>query len=220
METTAVSLPRGIDRRRFVWRGSAWALALVAVIGLFELAETAGVPVDALLADPVQAEGDSVFRGAVSSVFLLVWGVAAGALLVAGAVRRTGDTGFLVSAGALLLMLGVDDAALLHEEAADRLLGVQDVVVYGLYGVAAMGWLARYWRRLLRTDLVPLVAAGVGFGVSNLFDSVSSLPFRGGIEEPCKYFGLVAVCVWAFDTARRALVGPTEEAGRPTPTAV
>ena len=120
--TAAQSMePAAALRGGFAGRQLAWvAAAALALGGLLGGAELAGVPAGELTPDPNALADQPAHVGLLSLLGLLVWGGAVAALLVAAlALRGLGGEGaqmrFLMATGAILLVIGVDDAAMVHE---------------------------------------------------------------------------------------------------------
>ncbi len=179
-----------------------WVGLVLAGAVAVGLADRLGVPTKALMTDASRAGGPSPFKGAVSNAGLIVWGAAAGALFVAASVQHGRRAAFLAVSGLGIAYLGFDDALLLHEEAAERYLGISDGVVYGLYGLSGLAWIGVFHRQVVNTRVVDLVAGGVGLAASSTADMLS---VARSIEDVPKVVGIIALAAWSVDTARRAL---------------
>lgn len=134
------------DRRRLLLLLYVPVVALLAL--MVALAVLVDVPVGALTRDPAALAQIPPYYGAVSMLGLQLWGAAAvvclfTALLLWGR-GRDGVGAFLFWSGMLTGLLLVDDALMLHEH-SERLLGIDNKVLFALYGgaVAALLWCCR-----------------------------------------------------------------------------
>ncbi|HEV2124364.1 MAG TPA: hypothetical protein VGW38_16540, partial [Chloroflexota bacterium] len=125
-------------------------LATAAVLGVsFVLALSYDVPISALLRDPAVTTSESGFYvGSLSNLGALLWASAAVCLTFAYMVLRTvaGDRkmkNFLLASAVLTAMLSLDDFFLLHEEVYP-LIGIPEKVVYGIYLIVGVVYLARF----------------------------------------------------------------------------
>ncbi len=188
--------------RRQTMRATGWLVLLALAVGGAELARRLGVPVENLLKDPTAANGTSSFRGALSNLGLFGWSAAVTVLLLAAWLRPSPRRPFLVGSAAGILLLGLDDAWLLHEKAAERYLGLPDGLLLVIYAVLGLVWLIRFSSDIAPTGVVDLGAAAIGFGLSAFIDLTE---IAHSAEDVCKYVGLLALVVWAVDVARHEL---------------
>lgn len=190
-----------VAMRRLVWLAlAAGALALV-LVG----AHLAGIPPGELTPDPNSVAEQSAYVGVLSTLGVMLWGAVAAGCLLAGLVLRDADgrqSRFLLATAALALMLGIDDAALVHENVAPDSIGVPQRAVLALYGAIALAWAVAFRAQLWRSDVVLLGAAGVCFAASIAIDYLERSRV---VEDYFKYVGLLAFTGWALVEARASL---------------
>ena len=202
----------------------AGALVLgVALVGL----ELADAPLLELLGDPSTVSDSPWWSGSISLLGLLLWGGAAGMLLLAGMVLRDGGepkrARFCVSGAAVVGWFAVDDALLLHEELLTEEAGVPLPLVLVLYGALAGAWALRF-RRELAPDWRLLTIVVAGFAISVLLDNANELPgvdvgYRVAVaEDYAKYVAVAALLAWALSAARRELLVVRRSEGEPADT--
>jgi hypothetical protein len=190
--------------------GGALALGLV-LVGL----ELVDVSLVDLLRDPSAVPDSPWWSGSISLVGLLLWGGAAGMLLLVGLVLR--DAGepararFYLTSAAVVGWFALDDALLVHEEVLTEEAPLPLLLVLVLYGALAAWWALRFRRELARDGRLLAIVAG-SFAASVLLDNANELPgvdvgYRAGVvEDYAKYVGLVALLVWALTVTRRELL--------------
>jgi hypothetical protein len=135
--------------------------------------------------------------GLVSIMGVALWAAAAAICLLAlHAATTEGERHLLIAGGATSIVLGADDAFLLHE-AIKNGLGVPSPVTIAVYGIIAIVLFWRAWPYLrTRNDLsVFLIAVGL-FAVSVILDAAGEAnlptpPFSAVIEDVAKFLGLV-----------------------------
>ncbi len=170
------------------------ASVLVIILGI---AYTSNVPVSDLLRDPSATLDGAWYVGLVSIMGVALWAAAAAiCLLSLHAASSYGERQLLIAGGATSILLGADDAFLLHE-AIKNGLGVPSPVTIAVYGVIAIVLFWRAWPYLrTRPDLsVFLVAIGL-FAVSVILDAAGEAdlptpPYSAVIEDVAKFLGLV-----------------------------
>ncbi len=168
---------------------------LVIVLGF---AYTSDVPVSDLFRDPSATLDGAWYVGLVSIMGVALWAAAAAICLLS--LYATSDEGarhLLVAGGAISILLGADDAFLLHE-AIKNGLGIPSPVTIAVYGVISILLIWRAWPYLrARPDLsVFLVAIGL-FAISVVLDAAGEAdlptpPYSAVIEDCAKFLGLVA----------------------------
>ena len=160
--------------------------------------------------DPAASMNAPFYVGALSNIGVLVlWTGAVGALLC-GVLVRWADTqkaNALLTAGAFFAWLTLDDLFQVHEVVIPGLLHVPQVVVYGVYGLAAVGYAWRYQRFLRTTPWGLLVAAGILFTASLVVDLVSAETATNHhlLEDGAKLLGFVSASVWSIWSSVRSV---------------
>lgn len=193
---------------------------MLALLGGMKLA---GVDVIDLFKDTIElSESDRrvPWKGAFGAVGALGWIAASTCCLLTSSVlpRENSDRRYLGAAGLVFLVLGLDDALVIHDHLAPYLTGTErsEKVVLGLLGLMVVSWAVRFRSHLRRSDLVLLVMSAVGLGGAFAIDPLQSvglaLPGIGLVEEVVEFLGLVALVAWASTEARRALLGREAQA--------
>lgn len=193
-------------------RAAAWRLAfLAAVAGLLGLvllvADRVGIPARELTPDPNSVAEQAAYVGIISTLGIMAWGAIVGFCLLAGAVLYTAGgpssrCRFMLATAAFALIVGVDDAAMFHEEVGPYL-GIPQRAVIALLGLLALAWIATSWTELRRSDPVLLVATGICFALSVMVDQLYE---QRVVEDFFKYVGIVAFAAWALLEARASLL--------------
>lgn len=168
---------------------------LVMVLGI---AYTSDVPVTDLLRDPSATLDGAWYVGLVSIAGVALWAAAAAiCVLCFGAGPTPGQRSLLLAGAVTSVILGSDDAFLLHE-AIKNGIGIPSPVTIGVYAVIAIILFWRAWPYLkTRPDLVVfLVAAGL-FAISVVLDAAGEAdlptpPYSAVIEDSAKFLGLVS----------------------------
>ncbi len=195
---------RGAAARRLAFIGVVAGLLALALL----LADLAGIPPGELTPDPNSVAEQSTYVGIISTLGVMAWGAIIAACLLAGAVLHAigGERPrlrFMLTTAAFALILGVDDAAMFHENVAPDTLGVPERAVLVFFAALAFAWIVVSWSELRRSDLVLLLATGACFAVSVVVDQF----YKDRVfEDFFKYVGLVAFMAWAFLEARTSLV--------------
>jgi len=167
---------------------------LVIVMGV---AYTSDVPVTDLLRDPSATLDGAWYVGLVSLAGVALWAAAAAiCLLCLGASPTPGQRSLFLAGGITSVILGADDAFLLHE-AIKNGIGIPSPVTIGVYGVIAVVMFWRAWPYLkTRPDLAVFIVAVALFAVSVILDAAGEAdlptpPYSAVIEDVAKFLGLV-----------------------------
>lgn len=170
-----------------------------------------GIPIGTLTRDPTSISGSPFYVGFLSQIALLLWSASAAICLFSARVLST-QTGnlkikpFLLVSGLLALILGLDDAFLLHEEVIPRFLGVPEEAVYVIYVGFVLFYLVIFYPVIRKTEYVLLIMAFVFFGVSvslDFFEPPGIDPFL--FEDAAKLVGLVSWLAYFFRTSALSL---------------
>lgn len=209
--------------------GAVYAMALLAPALAMAAALWAGLTPTEMLRDPIMVAGgepSQFYLGLFSNLGVVLWTAAAAICLFAGR-QLTGGTDsqarqFLVYAGFFTLVLMLDDLFMLHENYGERL-------VYMLYGAGLLYYIVRFYKLILRLDVVLFVLCLPLFGNAVLLDlapwrllpaegievsqAVASSPIQGEeiprsgrelrylLEDGFKFVG---ICCWAAFHIRAA----------------
>lgn len=188
---------------------AAAPLVIVWAAGLGILVAAIGQDVverEELLLDPVAVGGLPWYTGLVSQLGVVCWAIAATVAgfggYVASLVGRRAAAAFLVSGGALGVLLLVDDLFQLHAVLLPRWLGVPKSAVVAVHGVLAIAWIVVHRVELLRTRLHLIVACALVFGASVVADAIGD--GRGTwlvIEDGGKLLGILAWAAYLIATS-------------------
>ena len=221
--TTADRPAAGAGARRRSWRSAVLVYGpVVLVLAAITWVVRDGVAVriggeDVLLRladlvqEPAAAGGLPPWAGVLSTLGGVLMCSAGAVAVVAGTAAGTGSriAGFLVEAGALTVVLGLDDLLQLHEAVVPGLTGLPEEVVFGVYAVAATVVVARHQRVLGNlATVLPVVAVGL-LAVSVGLDVLDPpLRWRAWTEDSVKLLGIAgwstSLVTWAFAAGRGA----------------
>ena len=142
----------------------------------------------------------SPYLGAVSTIGLMVWSAAAGALAigigVAASRGRTHEAGLLVGAFCLTTLLCLDDAFMVHER--PNLVGSVggETLLFPVYAALALSYLLWSRAREIRTIWL-LGLAGSCLAGSMLVDKVVPMTTDSiAVEDSLKLFGIFFWAAW------------------------
>lgn len=201
------------SRRR--WIASALPLAITALLvgGVLFLHRWKGVPIGDLTGDPAAVGGHPIYIGFLSQAGLFLWSAAAAICLFTASTlsrhQRLFDTRrFLFASGLLTVLLGLDDAFLLHESLFPRL-GVPEKIVYSGYAAVVLVWLVRFRAAIRHSEYGVLGLALACFGTSLTLDVLEPAVGldRFLFEDGAKFAGIVSWLTYFVSTAALALDG-------------
>lgn len=166
-----------------------------ATMALVALSAATGTPLALLTRDVAATLGAKFYIGLLSNIGALLWCAAAttcfsGAAVLRRFVGQRESAAFLLSSGALMTALGLDDFFMLHEVVYPRL-GLQEGVVIVIYALGLLGLTLRYRVVLLGSDLLLWVVGCLLFLMSVLVDGF--VPDATAFEDIPKAAG---VCTW------------------------
>ena len=178
------------------------------LVALHEL----GYPIELVVTDPNRSAARAWWLAAVSLLGLICWGLASATFACAAWARRaySEDSStwlFLALAAGAFLVLGIDDALMLHEEALSRSNRLAQLGVQLVYVSAAAAWAIRFRLQLLQRPL--LFGALLCLAASLVIDATSP---SVAVEEYAKYVGL-----WSLVLAGVKEMGSAVPASRTLP---
>jgi hypothetical protein len=141
------------------------ALAIVALgIAAHRLA---GVPFSHISDDPMYTMSGHPLTGGQSTAGVLIWWAGAAISIFAAALLRCAGqmrarASFLFWAGVLTAILVIDDQFMIHDDLAQRHLGIPQTLVTVSLGLLALGLLVRF-RSVIRTTPWPLLIVAFAF---------------------------------------------------------
>lgn len=161
------------------------------------------VPINRLTQDPTIIGGLSVYAGFLSQVGIFFWSASAtmcfsSVILLSGREKQHELKRFLLVSGLLTLLLGLDDAFLLHESVLPYF-GIPQIFVLGSYVVFVMLYLFRFYPVILQTEYRLMAFALSFFGISVMLDVLNPPginPFF--FEDGAKLIGLVSWLAYFF----------------------
>lgn len=195
-------------------------ISVVVVFGVYGVSVALDVSPTILSRDPASVTGSPVYIGMLSTFGIMLWSGAATICLFGAAIARPGKPGranrvFLLASGVLTLLLGLDDAFLLHEEILPAR-GIPEPAVYSSY-VALTGAYLLFFCRILSTDYLILAAALFFLGLSFVTDIFPLFRLPPFVEDSLKFIG---IAFWLVYFARMVVQAvdqvPPSVGGRPT----
>ena len=189
-------------------------LAVVVLLSAVYLIHLQGyATVERMILDPAVTMDEQILLGAVSHLGVLIWAAAAAVSLFTWTALRTSPqrpvlASFLLWAGVLSAILGLDDLFLIHDRVAPVYAGISESVIYAAYGSATALLLVHFRDALRQTELLLLLAAMSAFGLSVLADLLATaLSLPGAPEEYLVEDGLklLGVTLWALYLVRTAI---------------
>lgn len=167
-----------------------------------------GIPIGRLTRDPAAISGSPFYVGLLSQIGIFLWSAAAAiCLFSANGLSHTGNLKvkpFLIVSGLMTLVLGLDDAFLIHEEVMPHFFGVPPEAVFVSYALLILLFLVVFNSVILKTEYVLLVMALICFGASVASDVFESPGYL--FEDGAKLVGIVSWLAYFFRTGTAALV--------------
>lgn len=201
---------------------SGLAFAAVTMTATLLLYLAAGIPVAHLLKDPGALRPGPWYLGAVSYVGILLWCAAATVCLFARKLVRDAERAelrrFLLGSALLTSLLGLDDLFMLHDSVAPEYFGVSEKLVVLAYGLAAVAYVVRFRRTVLRTEYFLLLLAGGFFALSVGIDALDVDDSRFLlVEDGAKLAGITAWLSYLAHCSAEAIREAMAAVSRPEP---
>lgn len=182
-----------------------------AVLGFMTLGmvtlEALGPDIKDFTRDPGAISEIPWWKGGVSLLGTMLWAAAAMAFAIGASVEAS-DRGYFMAMTVASAGLGLDDTLRIHENAVPEILGVNEKIVFGVYGLALLVLFWRHRHRMLRHHPVPIVMTGVGLAASIaldlLFDRPGQSNLAGSLEDVPKAWAIAALAAFAFLETRGA----------------
>jgi len=210
--------------RRNFKRLSLLALVAAVPIGFVVFARFGlNIPVAFLTKDPASLGGFSGLAGVFSQIGLFAWVGAVTALLFTAIhfkeeVARRKVMGFMVSSIAITCVLFLDDAFMLHESFFPAI-GIPEKAAYLSYLIALLAYLGVFFKTLLRTEYILLLAALAGFAFSMAIDVLSDYGFASiFFEDSAKFTGILLWMAYYWTVCKAVILNSFRSeplAGRP-----
>lgn len=225
MVTPLVQGPTARDQLRSTWP------TLLAIVGVctvllgavLVVSSWKGVPCGTLTRDPAAVAGVPYYTGCLSNVGIFFWAAAAAVCAFsAAALRDDGDArdtrAFMLASGAFSLVVGLDDALLLHEDFFNDTVGIPQQVVLATYAILFCVYLLFFFKTIGRTDWVVLALAGAFFAVAMALDALEPSGLDPAFfEDGAKLVGQVSWLAYFFGTGLAAVRTGAAPAGTSSP---
>ncbi|NJR49600.1 MAG: hypothetical protein HC780_08505 [Leptolyngbyaceae cyanobacterium CSU_1_3] len=147
--------------------GSSWlAIGLILVVSTILIGAVwflhvwKGIPIGNLTRDPHIIVSAPLYTGFLSQIGIFFWSASAAICILTAKLlsRRPEDLKikrFLIVSGILTLVLGFDDAFLLHEGISPYL-GISEKAIFASYGGFVLFYILRFYSIILKTEYVLL----------------------------------------------------------------
>jgi hypothetical protein len=196
--------------------GAAVALGLLVAGAFLVVSELRGTDFVTLTKDPVAAGGLDFETGILSRIGVVIWVATAASAVMAGFIaQRLQSPGadVLLSFGLLGVVMAVDDSLMIHE-AVSSFTGLP-LVEFG-YVVAVVVILWRLRAEILsQTPWLVLAASFTGLALSEVVDFLDdqvSLGAGAGVEDVCKFIGILLFAAYLLLMARRTVIASAPRA--------
>lgn len=198
--------------------GLTLAASAVILGGVVLLNLGGGIPMADLIRDPAAIAGMPAYTGLLSQIGLFLWAAAAAICLFCarlasrGGPDEAGMARFFFASGALTLLLGLDDAFLLHEDVFPRI-GIPEKVVLASHVLLTAAYLLVFARTILtRTGHGLLAMALFFFAASVVLDVLNppAMPYLA--EDAAKLTGILGWLAY-FSCTGLAMLQPRAAAG-------
>lgn len=178
------------------------AVGLPVGLSILALAQP-WLPPKVLFADPAETTGANPFTGGISIFSDMVWFATGAVCLFGAALPRGRGAWFLLSAGALSMLLSLDDFFLLHEVVFPRYVGIGERYVKAFYLVAAGAYVLAFHRFLRGLRWPALILACACFTVSMAIDTIAIGRFLPVLPDGIMFyvvedgFKVLGIFLWA-----------------------
>ncbi|WP_372768123.1 hypothetical protein [Pseudoalteromonas sp.] len=173
-------------------------LITVLLMGFVVLAKSyTGIPLSQFVRDPNSIANAPFYNGFYSQLGLFLWFASAAlGFFLASALStvqaKVNLKTFFIASGCISLMLGLDDAFLLHEDVFPSL-GLPEAIVMMLYGLSILIYLACYFKFIFTTRFLILGCAFFFFALSVGYDMILPAQYHSyAIEDSAKMAGILA----------------------------
>lgn len=189
------------------------ALAVVSLItglligSVILIKVTTGIPMSEFVRDSNSIADAPFYTGFYSQIGLFLWFSSAAICFFLAQLSNVNFSNqqtraFFLASGALSLLLGVDDAFLLHEEALP-MLGIDEKFTLITYMLLVLAYLFRFYNYIFTTSFVVLGFGFTFFAVSVGADAVIPEQYHSyAVEDGAKMAGLLAWFYYFFSTAK------------------
>lgn len=199
--------------RTVFWIGASTG---VVMGGIYAVTRAREIPFTTLTRDATATLDAPWYVGAVSNGLILVAVAGAAVALFTWWSTRGAGVGqlsrLLAWMGLGMIVFGLDDLYLIHEEIFPTYFGIRSEVVFAVYGLAVAILLLRFGRMIVdSTNFGLLLFAGLFMALSLVIDLIApsdlfDLPFSTVlVEDPAKIMGVILVTAYLVGTSRIAM---------------
>jgi hypothetical protein len=209
-------------RRTWVVMAGSVAIGIIPVLAVAAVVVWFDIPSAVLVRDPVAVLQGPWYTGFLSQLGIFGWAAAAVSCALAASLLTHRMRQFFIASAALTLLLGLDDAYLLHERVLPEYFGLNELVVYSVYVGLTVTYLALFIRQILLTEYTLLAMAFAFFALSIGMDAAGvSRPGSFLVEDGAKFIGIISMAVYYFRTAAQSIAcsapHPATRFTEPTP---
>jgi hypothetical protein len=179
------------------------ALLLIGfLLGMIQLIHAwRNIPYENLVRDPNAITGMPKYIGFISQFGVFLWFASVGIcfmgyFLTRGIESVNQKSKYLLYFGIFSLMLGLDDAYMLHEELAHR--GLYEEMFFGVYAVMLLVFILKFLKLFFQTYFILLVLSGFCLASSIAVDKYDHTLFL--LDDSFKVSGIVFWFVYFFRT--------------------
>jgi|GEM_PF-656483 len=138
------------------------------------------IALDFLINDTVVEANVPEYVGAISNIGIFLWIATATVCLFTAFIAKQQQwqseiVYFYLYGGFLFLFLGLDDAFLFHESLFPQLTGLPEIVLFFIYLCLIAGFVLLFWRLILKTQYLVIVAALMFLVVGGTIDTVHDI---------------------------------------------
>ena len=191
--------------RALIWIYLPTSLILLVVV---VIQQVSGLPFPWFTKDPAAITGQFPLLGVLSTLGILGWTIGASVALFAAMLLPAPDPhrSLLLGFSGLTLLLGFDDAFLIHEEIAPRFLRIPEEGLMAGYAGLALFLLFVHKDTIWATAWWLLGAAGIFLATSILIDFLFAYgATQTSVEDTFKFIGIASWTGWMVLTSFQAV---------------
>jgi len=163
------------------------------------------IPIGKLTRDPTAIGKIPPYYGFFSQIGVFCWFASVAvcifsAVMLSLQIDKLNFKDFFFISGFLTLILGLDDAFLLHEKVLPAL-GFSEKGMFAIYAGIFLFYLIRFFPTILKTEYIIFAMAFIFFGISialDIFDPHGINPYL--FEDSAKLIGIISWLVYFFHT--------------------
>ena len=160
-----------------------------------------GIPYENLVRDPNAIANLPKYIGFISQFGIFLWFASVGIcfmgyFLIRGIESVNPQSKYLLYFGIFSLILGLDDAYMLHEELAHR--GLYEEMFFGVYAVMLLVFILKFLKLFFQTHFILLILSGFCLASSIAVDKYDHTLFL--LDDSFKVSGIIFWFVYFFRT--------------------